>query len=128
MKFVLLIACIMCAMLFLRGSINNILDKEKQRKVEQVTQQLKELKLIVEMKYIMDRRIQEAPDTYSVKTIYNISFPQYATVKISNTDIITATIQNIDKALNGKTITLTPDEFFLNWQWGGTIDKKYLHQ
>lgn len=128
MKFVLLIACIMCAVLFLRGSINNILDKEKQRKVEQVTQQLKELKLIVEMKYIMDRRIQEAPDTYSVKTIYNISFPQYATVKISNTDIITATIQNIDKALNGKTITLTPDEFFLNWQWGGTIDKKYLHQ
>jgi type IV pilus assembly protein PilA len=45
------------------------------------------------------------------------------------TGVITAAVGNIDGAVNGSTLTLTPSvnaDSSINWVWGGTIASAYL--
>ena len=51
---------------------------------------------------------------------------QYATLQVYNTGVITATIQNVNAATDGQTITLAPDQTFTTWTWGGTVPFAYL--
>jgi len=48
----------------------------------------------------------------------------------STTGVITATVTNIDAAVNNSTITLTPSinatDSSISWSWGGTIKDAYL--
>ena len=55
---------------------------------------------------------------------------QYATYAVAanaaGCGIITATIQNVNNATNGTTLTLTPDANCQTWSWGGTIPIAYM--
>jgi hypothetical protein len=66
-------------------------------------------------------------DVAAIKSTFGIDVAtQYATFAVANGGAITATIQNVNADVNGRTIILTPDWATKIWGWSGNIDIAYL--
>jgi len=85
------------------------------------------LKSAVSAYYVRNHSIPASPDVNAIKSNFGVNIAtRYATFQVDNTGVITATIQNVNGATDGETITLTPDNAFNAWARGGTVPCAYL--
>lgn len=85
------------------------------------------IKTAVDSYYSDHNSFTEASDASAIETIYGITglSTKYASYKVANDGTITATLNNLAKEFDGKTVILEPknpgDFSFSYWVWNGTL-------
>ena len=96
-------------------------------KIGEVVQSVDALSSAVSAYYVKNHAMPASADVNAIKSNFGVDIAtQYATLQVYNTGVITATIQNVNAATDGETITLAPDQTFTTWTWGGTVPFAYL--
>lgn len=85
-----------------------------------VVESMEALKGAVAAYYATNHSLPASADARAIESKFGIDIAtHYTTFRVDHTGVITATIRNVNAATDGQIITLTPDQTFTIWAWGG---------
>ena len=97
------------------------------RSLSQVIESLVQVKDAVNDYFLRNRRIDPALDGDAIQVRYGIrSLNRHASFKVDERGAVTATIRDVSPDVDGKSISVSPDDDFRTWLWSSTIGQAFL--